>query len=205
MNHIKVESKDSLTMLPALSIVICAQAPPNTWGIADKPVPRELPFLFPESAGLMESQHYFWSILRDVFNGPRYEYLYVHGVPTAAHIQHKEAMVWWVQTIAQYPSSKGRNGMKRVFIQQWNILLQSEVEQSDPERTQVLTEALSRFSTLNDELDFVDAIWEIMCKRAPKSIHEEGMKVLYGYRGPILPALVMPQEVAVLMLANESF
>jgi hypothetical protein len=175
------------------------------WSTTDKPVPRELPFLFRESAGLMESQRYFWDILRDVFYGSRYEYLYVHGVPTAAHIQHKEAMVWWVQTIVQYPSSKGRNGMQRIFIQQWNTLLQSEVEQSDPERTQVLIEALSRLPTLNDELDFVNAIWEIMCKRAPKSIHEEGMKVIYGYRGPMLPALVMPQEVAVRMLANESF
>jgi len=82
-------------------------------------------------------------------------------------------------------------------------LLQSEMAQSDPARTQVLTEALSRLPTLNNELDLVNAIWEIVCKRAPKSIHEEGMTTIYGYREPMLPALVLPQEVAVRAMADE--
>ncbi len=203
MNHIKVEFNDSLTMLPALSVVTCAQAPPNTWANTDKPVPRELPFLFPQSAGLMEAYRYFWDTLHNAFEGTRYEHLYVHGVPTVAHIQHKEAMAWWVQTIVQYRPIQGRNGMQRAFIQQWSTLLQSEMEQSDPERTQVLTEALSRLPTLNDELDLVNAIWEIVCKRAPKSIHEEGMNAIYGYRELMLPALVLPQDVAVRAMADE--
>jgi hypothetical protein len=93
--------------------------------------------------------------------------------------------------------------MQHAFIQQWSTLLQSQMEHSDPERIQVLTEALSRIPTLNDELDLVNAIWEIICKRAPKSIHEEGMTAIYGYREPMLPALVLPQEVAVRAMADE--
>lgn len=177
-------------MLSSLS-VHCIEAPPNTWGNTDKPVPRVLPFLFPESAQLMDRYSYFWDVLQNVFTGSRYEHLYVHGVPTPDHIEHKEAMCWWVQTIVQYQPTQGRNGMQRAFIQQWTAALQ---QQSDnPESTEV---ALSRLPSLSDELDLVNAIWEIICKQAPKSIHQEEMTRLYSYRGAMLPALVLPQDVA---------
>jgi hypothetical protein len=180
-------------MLSSLS-VRCIEAPPNTWGNTNKPVPRVLPFIFPESAQLMSEYHYFWDILQNVFSGTRYEHLYVHGVPTPDHIQHKEAMCWWVQTIVQYQPTQGRNGMQRAFIQQWTAALQ--VQSGNPEHAEVATEALSRLPTLNDELDLVNAIWEIICKQAPKSIHQEEMTLLYAYHGPMLPALVLSQDVA---------
>jgi len=41
-------------MLTSLT-VRCIEAPPNTWGNTNKPVPRVLPFLFPESERLMLS------------------------------------------------------------------------------------------------------------------------------------------------------
>lgn len=187
------------TMLPSLS-VHCIEAPPNTWGNTDKPVPRVLPFLFPESERLMSEYRYFWDVLRNVFMGSRYEHLYVHGVPTPDHIQHKEAMCWWVQTIVQYQPTQGRNGMQRAFIQQWTAALQ---EQSDnPEHAEVATEALTRLPTLNDELNLVNAIWEIICKQAPKSIHQEEMTRLYSYHGAMLPALVLPEEVAVRVITE---
>lgn len=177
-------------MLSSLS-VRCIEAPPNTWGNTDKPVPRVLPFFFPESERLMSEYRYFWHVLQNVFTGSRYEHLYVHGVPTPDHIQHKEAMCWWVQTIVQYRPTQDRNGMQRAFIQQWTAALQ---QQSDnPE----YAEALSRLPTLNDELDLANAIWEIICKQAPKSFHQEEMTRLYSYHGPMLPALVLPQDVAV--------
>ena len=187
-------------MLPSLS-VRCTEAPPNTWGNTDMPIPSELPIIFPESEQLMGEYRYFWNVLHNVFMGTRYEHLYVHGVPTPNHIQHKEAMCWWVQTIVQYRPVHGRNDMQRAFIQQWTAALQ--VQSGNPEHAEVAAEALSRLPTLNDELDLVNAIWEIICKQAPKSVHEEGMQSIYSYRGPMLPALVLPQEVAVCVSADE--
>jgi hypothetical protein len=54
-------------------------------------------------------------------------------------------------------------------------------------------------------MDLVNAVWDIVCKNPPKSIHEEGMRAMYSYHGPVLPALIMPQEVVAHMTANESF
>jgi len=142
-----------------LLAVRCVEAPANTWGNTDKPIPYKLPLLFPESGPLMDAYYYFWNTLCNVFCGTRYAHLYVHGVPTLNHIQHKEAMFWWVQTIVQYTPIHDKQTMQHAFIQQWLKNLRAH-------------DALSQLSTLDNELNLVNAVWEIMCAQAPKSLHE---------------------------------